>query len=219
MATRSENPFPKAKQPPRVPKIVAEDQTIKTATDHGLVLTKPEDLQNKIRLIWETLKMRFEKPGRLKPCYTSWTDQARRILSRHKLLLTPALVSAVHTALCTVVDNETQDKTREISSHATPFAEFHSEVVLDQVKALVRYSRLSSECTPKSSHQQALATDDTSVSSADFRRILLVIRSCLESFMTYTDDVVKALAAGHEPSTICKHRYVVETARRLCRHS
>ncbi|KAM5518114.1 hypothetical protein FOXYSP1_08899 [Fusarium oxysporum f. sp. phaseoli] len=163
--------------------------------------------------------MRFEKPGRLKPCYTSWTDQARRILSRHKLLLTPALVSAVHTALCTVVDNKTQDKTREISSHATPFAEFHSEVVLDQVKALVRYSRLSSECTPKSSHQQALTTDDTSVSSADFRRILLVIRSCLESFMTYTDDVVKALAAGHEPSTICKHRYVVETARRLRRHS
>ncbi|KAJ9423231.1 hypothetical protein QL093DRAFT_2263492 [Fusarium oxysporum] len=123
-----------------------------------------------------------------------------------------------------------QDKGDQLPRHALRFvsracldeitsAEFHSEVVLDQVKALVRYSRLSSECTPKSSHQQALTTDDTSVSSADFRRILLVIRSCLESFMTYTDDVVKALAARHEPSTICKHRYVVETARRLRRHS
>lgn len=123
-----------------------------------------------------------------------------------------------------------QDKGDQLPRHALRFvfrdcldeitsAEFHSEVALDQVKALVRYSRLSSKCAPKSSHQQALATDDTSISSADFRRILLVIRSCLESFMTYNDDVVKALAAGHEPSMICKYRYVVETARRLRRHS
>lgn len=40
----------------------------------------------------------------------------------------------------------------------------------------------------------------TPLSSVDFRRILIPIRSCLGSFMAYTQDVVKAVAAEHGPS-------------------
>jgi hypothetical protein len=106
----------------------------------------------------------------------------------------------VHKALRTVVDESYDEKLgdqlprdalrlflRAYLDEITS-AEFHLHVVLDQMKVLVRYSRLSSECTPESPHQQALSTEDTSVTSADFRRIWLVIHSCLESFITYTDD-------------------------------
>lgn len=55
------------------------------------------------------------------------------------------------------------------------------------LKFNVMYSRLSSECTPRSSRQQVSHMNHTPLSSVDFHRILIAIRSCLGSFMAYTE--------------------------------
>ncbi|SCV38131.1 uncharacterized protein FFFS_05853 [Fusarium fujikuroi] len=41
--------------------VVVEDDMAKLVTEHRLALTEPENFQNKIHLIWETFKMKYER--------------------------------------------------------------------------------------------------------------------------------------------------------------